>query len=355
MLGVRQPAPRVGLGLPAGRRHRPAPAPQCRAAAGPRRVPRRDGDHGVPGAGRRRASARLVRRRARPARPVPRRLRDQVRAGPPGRACGPGPRGHGRRLRARAAGVPRGAGARRRVHDQRRGLGGRPSRPRRPGHRARRGVRDRRLVPFAAHRRRRAVPAGHPLRLLHGRFPGARLGARTRHRCRLPRRTGRAVARPGVHRGRRDRRRRRRRGPRRGRRGRGGGRLGPHRSAPARRGRAGRPRPRVGRESLPAVVAVPAPRQAPRAAVGAGRVRLPLVAPRRRRHARGRRRQPRPVRLRRPAAPRGRREELGVALRRRRPRRALPRPELPHIREASSKGWHGESQGHHHVCADRRR
>ena len=50
------------------------------------RVPRRDGDDGVPGAGRRRAGARLVRRRARPARPVPRGLGDQVRAGPPRRA-----------------------------------------------------------------------------------------------------------------------------------------------------------------------------------------------------------------------------------------------------------------------------
>ena len=39
-----------------------------------------------------------------------------------------------------------------------------------------------------------APPARHPVRLLHGRLPGARLGARTRHRRRLPRRARRAVA-----------------------------------------------------------------------------------------------------------------------------------------------------------------
>ena len=41
-------------------------------------------------------------------------------------------------------------------------------------------------------------------------------------------------------------------------------------------------------------------------------------------HPRGRQRQPRPVRLRRPSTAHGRREDLGLALRRHRPRRALP-------------------------------
>ena len=87
--------------------------------------------------------------------------------------------------------------------DQRRGLGGGPPRPRRPGHRARRGASptggsSRALLARVGPR----VPARHPLRVLHGRLPGARLGARARHRRRLPRRARRAVARPRLHRGR---------------------------------------------------------------------------------------------------------------------------------------------------------
>ena len=63
----------------AGRGRRRGP-PGAWPSSTPRRRRRRAG------AGRRRAGARVVRRRARPARPVPRRLGDQVRAGPPGRA-----------------------------------------------------------------------------------------------------------------------------------------------------------------------------------------------------------------------------------------------------------------------------
>ena len=51
------------------------------------------------------------------------------------------------------------------------------------------GVR-RRVVARGAGRRRAAVPAGHPLRVLHGRFAGARLGAGTRHRSPFPRGPG---------------------------------------------------------------------------------------------------------------------------------------------------------------------
>ncbi len=110
------------------------------------------------------------------------------------------------------------------------------------------------------------------------------------------------------------------------------------------------------RPSLPFLRARPPPR----APVDAPRLRLPLVAPRRRRHPRGRRRQPRPVRLRRPSPAHGRRQDVGLAVHRRRPRRALPRPDLPHAPRTSpppslhGKGSRGEQQGHHHVRADRR-
>ena len=46
------------------------------------------------------------------------------------------------------------------------------------------GVRHGRLVARAAGPGRRALPARHPLRVLHGRLAGARLGARARHRRR---------------------------------------------------------------------------------------------------------------------------------------------------------------------------
>ena len=72
------------------------------------------------------------------------------------------------------------------THDQRRRLGRGPPRPGRPGHRARRLLRRGRLVARAAGPGRPAVPARHPLGVLHGRLPGARLGARTGHRRRLP-------------------------------------------------------------------------------------------------------------------------------------------------------------------------
>ena len=281
-----------------------------------------------------------------PARPVPRRLGDQVRAGPPGRA---------RRawtstatvdaVRARAAGVPRGAGARRRAHDQRRGLGGRPSRPRRPGHRARRGVRDRRLVacrcwPASARGTRRApaTPTARPT-------PRCSTGcANAPRRCRLPRRLaelwrdlgctedavvavdgdGVALAGGGVAAAAGDWARI--------------GLLQLDGAAPARL--PGRAWVEIAsRPSLPFLRPgrLPAPLSTH---VGFGYHWWPLDDAR---HARGRRRQPRPVRLRRPPAPRGRREDLGLALRRRRHDAQLPRPELPHAprspKHRSGKGW----------------
>ena len=179
--------------------------------AGAGRVPRSDGDDGVPGARRRGAGARLVRRRARPARPVPRGLGDQVRAGAPRRARPEldldapvdDARAGARRLR-----LPRRAGARRRPDDQRRGLGGGPPRPRRGRPPRSSGLRRGRLVACAAGPGPPASPARHPLRVLHGRLPGARLGARTRHRASATRDALASCGDAGLHRRRRRRRRR---------------------------------------------------------------------------------------------------------------------------------------------------
>ena len=175
-------------------------------------------------------------------------------------------------------------------HDQRRRLGGGPPRPGRSGQRAASG-----RSPGAASSRallargRRPLPAGHPLRVLHGRLAGARLGARTGHRRALPRRRspqlwaamgcvadaavavdgeGVALAGGGVAAA--------------------AGGLGPDRRAAGRRHRVGRTAtrpagPRLGRRRLPPVAAVPAPGPAAQRAVHARRVRLPLVAAGRRR------------------------------------------------------------------------
>ena len=166
-------------------------------------------------------------------------------------------------------------------------------------------VRRGRLVAGAVGPGRRPLPAGHPLRVLHRRFAGARLGARARHRRAVRRGAAAAVARPGLHRGRRGRRRRGRGGAGRRRAWPPSPRTGPGSgccrstvSCPT----AAAARPRLGRRALPAVAAVPRPRPAAQHAVRARRVRLPLVAAGRAGRAGQRRRQPRPVRLPRPAA-----------------------------------------------------
>ena len=204
-------------------RHRPAPAPPWPGipwiwaarwswtSSTPRTA-----TTALPGARRRGAGARLVRRRARPARPVPRGLGDQVRAGAPRRRAA----GRWTSTLPSSAYVPELAGS---------GYGGVPVRDVArmtsgvdwvEDHRDPDGPATALVGAFAAGGSSRALlarvgprsPARHPLRVLHGRLPGARLGARTRHRRRLPRRARRAVAHAGLHRRRVGRRRRRRRG-----------------------------------------------------------------------------------------------------------------------------------------------
>ena len=149
--------------------------------------------------------------------------------------------------------------------DHRRRLGGGPPRPDRPGHPADRLLRRRRRrLPRAAGRGRAREPPGHAVGVLHRRLPGARLGARARHRHDVRRGAGRAVAHARLHprRRRRHRLRRRRAGrrqPGRDRAATGPGSgcsssTAPRRRAGARRGLGGR---------LAPVVPVPAPGRLP--------------------------------------------------------------------------------------------
>ena len=118
------------------------------ADAGPRRVARRHARHGAAGARRRACSCTSGTPTGSARATCSSAPRRPSRCWRTWSACGrtaPGPRRPGRRARAGAGGqrLRAGAGARRAQHDQRRGLGGGPPRPGRPGHRARRGVRRR--------------------------------------------------------------------------------------------------------------------------------------------------------------------------------------------------------------------
>ena len=172
---------------------------------------------------------------------VPRRLDDQVGAGPPGRTRGPrrrvgvDRRGDRPRPRAGGHGLRRHHRARRPHHDHRRRLGRGPPRPRQPCLAAAGLLRPRNRVACAPARGAARRRARHPVQLLHRRLAGARLGARARHRARVRRRRRPAVGGPRLHprRGGRGRRCRGRDGRRRA--GRHRPRLGA--GGPARRGR----------------------------------------------------------------------------------------------------------------------
>ena len=179
-----------------------------------------------------------------PADDVPRRLGDQVGAGAPGRRGGPvrgaGAGRPGRRRTCPSWRAPATRGCRcgtLLTHDQRRGLGGGPPRPGRPGHRAGRvrslaGRRRRgRCWPGSARGARRA-PATSTARPTRRCWTGC---ASAPPACRSAGRAAAAVARPGLHRRRRGGGRRRRGGAGRRRAGRRRPRLGPDRVAAGRR------------------------------------------------------------------------------------------------------------------------
>ena len=214
------------------RRCRPTGAPaRCRRApgdldgrdrrrrpdAGPRGVARGDVDDLAARPRRRRGRARVVRRRAGPDDPVPRRVDDQVGAGPPGRPGRPRRRADadrpGRPTTCPSSPAP--ATTARRVRDV---LTMTTGVDWVEDHRDPDSLASRLLGCFAAGGDSRALlrrgaarrRARHPLRLLHRRLAGARLGARARHRRVLRRGARPAVGRPRLHERRRRRPRRRR-------------------------------------------------------------------------------------------------------------------------------------------------